>query len=110
MLFRDDAQRSPINLARAAAKPLPTEIRKHRKIDAGKLIDEIAPFAGGFRFGEILSQIEDAANESFVASANGTDCNRNGNAGFADAGRTNKPYLGEIFRIISKWKRRCCLC
>jgi len=69
------------------AELLHAEVLKDQKIDARELIDEVAPFACGFSFGKILSQVENTPNDSSVADSDGTDGNSNGNVGFSNSRR-----------------------
>ena len=72
------------------AKLLHAEVLEDQKIDARKLIDEVAPLPCGFSFGEILSQIEDTPNDGSMAGPDGADCDGDGNVGFSDAGRSDQ--------------------
>jgi hypothetical protein len=72
------------------AELLHAEVLKDKKIDARELIDESAPFARGFSFGKILSQIENTPNDGSVAGSDGTDGNSNGDVGFPDTGRSDQ--------------------
>ncbi len=65
---------------------LHAEVLEDKKVDMGELIDEASPFAGGFSFSKVLSQVEDTPNDDPVSGPDGADCNGDSGVGFTDAG------------------------